>query len=105
MFKNCGNLKSVTLPQGVELIGEMCFCKCGLESIRFPSSVEEIQQEAFYGNRLRAIAFENGSLLREVGDCAFGRNSDLKREDVVFPRDGHVSENAFRDDILQFIKF
>lgn len=50
MFKTCKNLKSVSLPNGLESIGEDAFFDSGLKCVVFPASVEEIQECAFYEN-------------------------------------------------------
>ena len=49
-FSECGNIKSVVLPDTAESIGENAFKGCAaLNSINIPDNVTEIGQYAFYG--------------------------------------------------------
>ena len=48
-FKECGGLKSVTIPSSVTSLGDWCFSDCsGLTSITIPSSVTSLGSECFY---------------------------------------------------------
>jgi hypothetical protein len=48
-FEACGNLESVTIPDGVSSIGSSSFSYCtGLESVIIPDSVTNIEHYAFY---------------------------------------------------------
>ena len=47
-FKECGGLKSVTIPSSVTSLGESCFRGCsGLTSITIPSSVTSLGDNCF----------------------------------------------------------
>ena len=47
-FAHCSNLKQITIPSGVEKIGDSAFSGCrGLTSITIPDSVTSIGEEAF----------------------------------------------------------
>ena len=46
-FKGCTNLKSVTLPNGLEKIGALCFSGTSLEKLVLPGSVKEIGAGGF----------------------------------------------------------
>ncbi|MBQ8337237.1 MAG: leucine-rich repeat domain-containing protein [Bacteroidaceae bacterium] len=49
-FKDCKNLKSITIPNNVKEIGNSAFYGCsGLTSIEIPNSVTSIGENAFYG--------------------------------------------------------
>ena len=93
-FWGCRSLRHVEIPNGVAHIGKKCFNWCSLESIVLPASVEEIDEKAFYDNKLKEVVFASGSRLRVVGDYAFGANR-LDRESVCFPEGAQVSEKVF----------
>ena len=47
-FYGCDNLKSVTIPEGVKIIGEYAFSNCNnLESVIMPEGVKYISKSAF----------------------------------------------------------
>ena len=46
-FKGCSSLKTVTLPNGLQSIGQRVFQNTSLETIDIPSSVTNIQSDAF----------------------------------------------------------
>ena len=46
-FHNCCRLRGVEIPNGVEHIGEWCFCGSGLEEITLPNTLKEISKNAF----------------------------------------------------------
>ena len=46
-FCNCENLKRIEIPNGVEHIGEWCFCGSGIEEITLPGTLKEIGKDAF----------------------------------------------------------
>ncbi len=46
-FKGCSSLKTVTLPNGLQSIGQRVFQNTSLETIDIPSSVTNIQSNAF----------------------------------------------------------
>ena len=49
-FKNCGGLKSITIPSSVTSLGSNCFYNCsGLTSITIPSSVTSLGSYCFLG--------------------------------------------------------
>ena len=101
-FKGCGNLTSVTIPEGVTYIGSSAFEECeGLKSVTIPKSVTEILKYAFCGctsltsltvpdrvTRIDQYAFsactslENLTIpasVTHIGDGVFYRCSSLKR--------------------------
>ena len=41
-FEKCKNLKNITLPEGLERIGDCCFYESALESITLPSTLKTI---------------------------------------------------------------
>ena len=60
VFKNCKTVRSVTIPEGIERIGNNAFYYCeNLESVTIPASVGELGDYAFCGcYNLRAVYFE-----------------------------------------------
>ena len=69
-FENCQNLKNITLPEGIENIGEWCFYESALESIAFPSSLKTIEKGAFYQCRsLKRAKLSEG--LESIGEWCF----------------------------------
>ena len=46
-FENAGSLKSITLPEGLESIGENAFARTGLKSVSLPDSVKILGAGAF----------------------------------------------------------
>ena len=104
-FSGCGNLVSVTLNKGLEILGTYTFLNCyAMESINLgdctnlttigasavedcdhvrsltiPASVTTIEQNAFYSiDSLRTITFAEGSRLATLGDGAFRNNTMLE---------------------------
>lgn len=73
----------------------MCFSGCKLASVELPPSVEEVEERAFYDSQLSEVTFCGGNRLRVVRDYAFGKNEQLKREEVHFPGSTQISERAF----------
>lgn len=104
-FRNCGELTSVTIPEGVATIGQFAFENCGkLTSVEIPSSVINIWSGAFAGcdqltsiklpQRLKAIGFFAFKMCRklesvaipksvkEIGGEAFAGCTRIKRIEV-----------------------
>ena len=73
-FANCRNLRSVQLPERLEMIGDRSFYGCGLTEVVFPASVERIGERAFYGNKIRKVTFGSDSRLITVEGHVFGGN-------------------------------
>lgn len=71
VFKNCKTVRSVTIPEGIERIGNNAFYYCeNLESVTIPASVGELGDYAFCGcYNLRAVYFEGDAPY--VGDFPF----------------------------------
>lgn len=76
-FKDCINLKSISIPQGVITIGSSAFMNCkSLENIQIPESVTTINGSAFwYCSGLRSVTFP--ASLTYMRD-AFNQNTSLE---------------------------
>lgn len=71
-FEGCEILKTVSLPDSLETIGEKAFKNCiALESINMPYTMEKIGSYAFYGcSSLESIVIPKGGVSR-LGDYTF----------------------------------
>jgi hypothetical protein len=107
-FNVCGSLESVTFEAGSVLreIGEDAFRanlfrEGGLKSIVIPASVEVIGKAAFKDcSSLESVTFEAGSVLREIGEDAFGANlyNEGRLKSIVIPASVEViSDGAFEE--------
>lgn len=104
-FSGCKSLKRVVFAEGLLKIGRYAFSGCAIESVEFPSSLEEIQERAFFDNPLHHVAFSGDSKLKRVDDCAFGRENggadQLKHGDIAFPAGAKVTPAAFEHSYFQ----
>jgi hypothetical protein len=63
-------LSSVTIPEGVEIIGHNAFAVCpNLKEVKFPDSLKIIGPSAFYRTIIEKLEF--GSNLRTIGEFSF----------------------------------
>ena len=76
-FKDCGNLKNVTIPNSVTSIGTFTFNNCsGLTSIKIPDSVTEIGEQAFLScSGLTSVTISNS--ITSIGIYTFKYCSSL----------------------------
>ncbi len=94
-FMYCGNLKQITIPNGIAVIDGSAFLQSGLESVAFeensalirigygafsesrlsqidiPASVLEIGSDAFRSTPLCRVGFTEDSVLQTIGSSAF----------------------------------
>ena len=66
----------------VTVIGANAFQDSDVTSVRFPSSIREIQTRAFYGSSLRTIEWSSGMELRSICDEAFRSCTDLRTSEI-----------------------
>ena len=93
-FRNCKELTSVTIPEGVTHIDVHAFDNCtGLKSVSFPSSLRSISFAAFGGcSALKSVTIPNG--VKSIGPDAFNGCCELKS--VVIPESVmHIGDRAF----------
>lgn len=92
-FFGC-DFREITLPKGVEQIGEGSFSHCHeLVAINLPSSMRLIDNRAFEGcNRLRNIGLKEG--IEVIGEKAFAGIDDLT--EVLVPKSvNFIAPDAF----------
>ena len=81
VFRDCGHLRSIDLPDGLEHIGERCFQESALESVALPRALRTVAESTFYKcESLGEVAFQDG--LEEIGPLAFSKTC---LADVKFP--------------------
>lgn len=77
-FAMCTSLKSVTVPESVEIIGEEAFVGCAFETIALPPSLNIISRYAFYDcQSLKKIEYK-GDNLKFIKDGSFYRCTALE---------------------------
>ena len=87
---------SITVPEGVEVIGEMAFRrKKNLKNVILPTGLQTISRDAFFDcDRLDAVYIP--ATVREVEGYAFAECESLKT--VTFAgKPKHISRHAFED--------
>ena len=93
-FRNCDELTSVTIPEGVTHIDTHALAYCGgLMSVSLPSSLRDIGYAAFGKDmELKSVTIPNG--VRSIAADAF--NGCLKVKSVVIPESvTHIGDRAF----------
>lgn len=77
-FRNCTQLKKITIPEGISSIGEWAFKDCALlESLELPSSLVSIGSTAFSGCvGIKSVAIPDG--VTSVGDNVFSGCSGIE---------------------------
>lgn len=70
-FAKMSRLSYITLPEGIEAIGNNAFQSTNLRSITIPASVKQIGNQAFYQSNVSAVNFAEGSQLSYIGGEAF----------------------------------
>lgn len=110
-FSGCKNLKKISIPVSVEIIGFAAFSGSGIESIHLPANLKTISTAAFSGctnlksvefpealTKIESRAFEKSGLIRmELPDTVTTMGSDVfsecpNLEFVKLPRNLEVIE-------------
>ena len=68
-FSTTGNLKNISLPSTLKVIGENAFASCGVEELTLPEGLETIEACGFLGAHLREFIAPAG--LKTIGNSAF----------------------------------
>lgn len=66
-FEQMDNLKSLTIPSGVESIGSACFAFSSIETVNIPATVTVIGKQAFLQSKIKKVTFakpKTGLILR-----------------------------------------
>lgn len=93
-FRNCDELTSVTIPEGVTHIDTHALAYCGgLKSVTLPSSLRDIGYAAFGKDmELESVTIPNG--VRSIAPDAF--NGCVKVKSLVIPESvTHIGDRAF----------
>jgi len=98
-FKNTFDLSSVTLNEGLTLIGSEAFANSGLSNVSIPASVITIGSIAFDNNfNLSNVTFAPSSQLNSIGEFAFAWNAKMRSYQL--PQSvTQIAENAFMGNI------
>ena len=69
-FDQTEKLSNVTFGSGLTTISKYAFGDCGkITNLVIPSNIKTIEEDAFFGNQLQSITFNEG--LTSIGDAAF----------------------------------
>lgn len=91
-FRNCSNLRCITIFENVKSIGANAFIDSNLSEITIPEGVETIESGAFCRCNLSEIIIPEG--VKTIGDNAFYNIENLKT--VSIPQSvTSIGENAF----------
>lgn len=78
LFEACENLKSVSIPEQVEIIGYAAFSKSGIETVELPAGIKKICECAFDRCNIRRISLPAAV---ELGRDAISEVSEIHVED------------------------
>lgn len=68
-FRECSNLKKISLPKGLEKIGDDAFLRAGFTEITLPGSLKTIGKEAFWNCIIKTLTVPEG--VTTIGESAF----------------------------------
>lgn len=101
-FRGCVSLEEITIPEGVVRIGSRAFMPDydgtnRLHSIVLPSTLEAIEDEAFYYcQNLSSVKFQ--SVVKELGISVFACCSPKLRNGIVKPADLVICDDVLEQD-------
>jgi len=85
IFQGCANLKNITIPESVNVLGPGVFYGCtSLTSINIPAGVTRIEKDTFRETGLTSIEFHEG--VTYFGDYAFRDCEDLTEVIIKAPK-------------------
>ncbi|MBR6171425.1 MAG: C10 family peptidase [Bacteroidaceae bacterium] len=79
-FKYSGNITSISLPEGLETIGDYAFVMGGFTEIKLPSTLQKIGKEAFWNCCMETMIIPEG--VQTIGDFAFANMYNLTQLDL-----------------------
>jgi len=85
------NIRVLTLPEAIQVIGSCAFYRNALTTVFFPDNVVAINEWAFYFNKITKLEFGKNSQLKTIGNYAFYSNSiaELTIPDCVSEIEDH----------------
>lgn len=97
---NCFNLKTVKLPESIEILDDYSFCGCNkLQSISLPKNLKTINKYVFYDTAITDISFPTN--LNSIGTGAFKKSL---LTNVDFPNGfTEIGEECFMDSSIENI--
>lgn len=94
--------KNTVIPHGIKIIGSSAFnCVSGLDSLKIPYGVEEIQDHAISYSSVRFVEIPNS--VKTIGWYAFGGNYNLTTlvSKIKDPSSVYLDYGAFYDSSIQ----
>lgn len=79
-FYFCTSLQSIELPEGLTEIGECAFEMSGLSAVNFPSTLEQISQNAFGKTNIESVVLPES--LTSIGQFAFYSCEKMKSVNI-----------------------
>ena len=64
-FQSCKRLKSITLPDKLEYVGECCFWRSGLQEVRIPDAGVEAGEDAFSCPAEQLLVVRDGKVFQK----------------------------------------
>ena len=74
-FRDCSNLNKISLPIGLEKIGDDAFLRAGFTEITLPGSLKTIGKEAFWNCMIKTLTVPEG--VTTIGENAFAYMNEL----------------------------
>ena len=93
-FGGCNSLQEISMPAGLTGIGPMAFFTLNLRKVTFPKGLRIIGARAFYHN-IHLETLQLPASLQEIGDRAFGYCTDLKSVDVYWATPLSIPDRLF----------
>ena len=92
-FRGCSSLEEFTIPSKATFIGDNAFNGCGKINVDIPEGVTEIGESAFYGCR-SLTEINVPETVKNIGTAAFSDCSGLKKA-VINGSDTIIAQNSF----------
>lgn len=96
VFADLDSLRSVKLPEGLEIIDDYAFSMTSIEEITVPKTVKRIGEHAFHGCPLKTVSFGEGRT-EQLAISTFAFASCKNIVTVRLPDNTTVGQYAFSD--------